>query len=85
MFATFALTILFSALVTRADVVPASPGPGDVFNTGATCRTDWNGDTSSNTVWKGMSIELMTGSNFGMIHLTSKSCPTIQPFHIPEL
>jgi hypothetical protein len=74
MFGTFALTALLasaSALVARADVVPSVPGPGVVYNSGATCRIEWDGDKDSNTVWKNMSIELMTGSNFGMVHLTS--------------
>jgi hypothetical protein len=73
MFRNLALTVLFTAIVTRADVVPSVPGPGVVYKTGGTCSTAWNGDMASNTVWKNMSIELMTGSNFNMVHLTSKS------------
>lgn len=75
MFGKFALTaFLASALVARADVVPSVPGPGVVYNSGATCHIEWDGDKDSNTLWKNMSIELMTGSNFEMVHLTSASC-----------
>lgn len=77
MFGKFALTAFLasaSLLVARADVVPSVPGPGVVYNSGATCRIEWDGDKDSNTVWKNMSIQLMTGSNFEMVHLTSASC-----------
>ncbi|KAF8336222.1 hypothetical protein F5887DRAFT_848517, partial [Amanita rubescens] len=50
---------------------PAPPGPGYVANAGSQCGIEWIGDTSSSTVWKGMSIQLMTGDNFNMIPLTT--------------
>lgn len=77
MFRFLGLTVLlFTALAVRADVVPSVPGPGVVYKTGGVCHIEWNGDKSSNTIWKDMSIELMTGSNLNMIHLTSMLCFT---------
>jgi hypothetical protein len=71
MFHTLALTLLFTSLLARADVTPSVPGPGIVYTVGGVCHIEWEGDKDSNTVWKDMSIELMSGSNFDMIHLTS--------------
>ncbi|KAM6497394.1 hypothetical protein JOM56_007867 [Amanita muscaria] len=74
MFSKIALTIFLAtslALMANADVTPDEPGPGAVYKTGGTCRTTWNGDKDSTTAWKNMSIELMTGDNFDMIHLTT--------------
>jgi hypothetical protein len=71
MFGTLALTVLFTSLLARADVTPSVPGPGIVYTVGGVCHIEWDGDHDSNTVWKDMSIELMSGSNFDMIHLTS--------------
>ncbi|KAF8634652.1 hypothetical protein AX15_000792 [Amanita polypyramis BW_CC] len=74
MFRKLALTAFFvilSASFSRADVTPSDPGPGTVSNAGSTCYITWIGDTSSPTAWKGMSIELMTGSNYDMVHLTT--------------
>jgi hypothetical protein len=74
MFATHAFAALL-ALATPffalADVTPSEPGPGDSFNAGTTCHTTWLGDTDSTTTWKNMAIELMSGSNLGMVHITS--------------
>jgi hypothetical protein len=74
MFAASLFTALLatSALrLARSDVTPNEPGPGDSFNQGTQCHIAWAGDTNSTTVWKGMAIELMSGSNLGMVHLTS--------------
>lgn len=64
-----------SALLVRADVLPTGPSPGDSFKQNSTCLVTWAGDTNSTTLepkaWKNMSIELMTGDNFAMVHLTS--------------
>ncbi|KAF8888077.1 hypothetical protein BD779DRAFT_1419571, partial [Infundibulicybe gibba] len=62
---------LASALVARADVTPSEPGPGDSFNAGATCHVSWDGDKDSTTAWKNMSIQLMSGSNTAMTHITT--------------
>lgn len=89
-----ALLVLVAPLVARADVTPSEPGPGDSFNAGATCHTNWIGDTNSTTEWKNMAIELMTGSNLGMVHLTTVAtnqdgtkdgtftfpCPQVNPY-----
>ncbi|KAF6753492.1 hypothetical protein DFP72DRAFT_751064, partial [Ephemerocybe angulata] len=75
MFAKFSLpTILAAAAlvgVVRADVTPSEPGPGTKFNAGTTCTVSWEGDKDSTTAWKDMSIQLMTGDNFAMVHLTT--------------
>jgi hypothetical protein len=73
MFTRFAFAALAaSALVAvHADPNPSEPGPGDVFNQGANCPIAWDADTSG--AWKEMYIELMTGDNFNMVHLTSES------------
>ena len=67
--------LLFSALIAgvafvRADPNPSEPGPGDIFNEGATCHIAWDPDTTG--VWKVMNIELMSGSNLQMNHITSE-------------
>ncbi|KAF8075251.1 hypothetical protein FPV67DRAFT_624524 [Lyophyllum atratum] len=74
MFGTYTLTALLASatlLVVRADVVPTVPGPGTVYKEGGTCHTEWDGDAGSPTAWKNMAIELMTGDNFNMKHLTT--------------
>ncbi|KAI0367619.1 hypothetical protein BV20DRAFT_928283, partial [Pilatotrama ljubarskyi] len=53
----------------RADPVPTAPGPGDVFKEGTQCTFTWDVDTTG--TWKEMNVELMTGDNFNMIHLTT--------------
>lgn len=68
-------TILASSVVllSQAQVDPNEPGPGESFPQGGTCHIAWNGDTTSGstTAWKDMAIELMTGSNEKMVHLTT--------------
>ncbi|KAF8240226.1 hypothetical protein L208DRAFT_1233636 [Tricholoma matsutake] len=71
MFGTSALTVLFTALVAHAIIVPSVPGPGVIYKTGDICHLEWTGDQVSTNVWQNTTIELMTGSNFGMIHLTT--------------
>ncbi|KAG6825598.1 hypothetical protein H0H92_003095 [Tricholoma furcatifolium] len=56
--------------VVRADVFPNYPA-GDLQTTGKPCKIGWAGDSSSKTAWKDMSIELMTGDNYNMVHLTT--------------
>ncbi|KAL0576953.1 hypothetical protein V5O48_005024 [Marasmius crinis-equi] len=87
----FILTTL-TALAVRADVTPNEPGPGSVFRQGQKCRTAWTGDKDGN--WGDMAIELMTGDNLHMIHLTTVAtgldgnkdgkfefdCPEVDPF-----
>ncbi|KAA1470106.1 hypothetical protein DENSPDRAFT_741982, partial [Dentipellis sp. KUC8613] len=48
---------------------PTEPGPGEVFKEGQTCHIAWDPDTTG--TWKTMNIELMTGNNFAMVHLTT--------------
>ncbi|KIM39605.1 hypothetical protein M413DRAFT_19748 [Hebeloma cylindrosporum] len=66
-----ALLALATPFFALADVTPSEPGPGDSFNAGATCRTTWLADPDSTTVWKNMAIQLMSGSNLGMVHITT--------------
>lgn len=58
-----------SAAFVRAEVVPTAPGPGDIFKEGGQCSFTWDADTSG--VWKTMNVQLMTGSNTGMVHITT--------------
>ena len=67
-FAAFVATL---AAVSHAEPVPSEPSPGSKFNAGATCHIAWDVDTSG--TWKQMSIELMSGSNLAMNHITSTS------------
>ncbi|KAG6865653.1 hypothetical protein C0991_000572 [Blastosporella zonata] len=73
MFVKFALSAFLAStsLLVRADVTPSDPGPGVVYNVGGTCHITWTGDATSTTAWKDMSIELMTGDNLEMVHLTT--------------
>jgi len=74
MFASSVLPVLaaiISTYVVNADVTPLTPAPGDVFNAGTPCTTTWAGDSSSTTAWKNMAIEMMTGANLEMVHLTT--------------
>lgn len=65
-------SLLFAAsAVVRAEVTPSEPGPGSSYTAGETCTVSWDGDRDSDTIWKDMSIQLMTGDNFNMIHLTT--------------
>lgn len=70
--ASFLATIVAAslALVARADPVPSEPGPGDIFNQGANCPISWDVDPTG--VWTTMNIELMSGSNSKMNHITSE-------------
>lgn len=78
------IAVLASAFVTRAEVIPSEPSPGSIFNEGQNCRVSWNGDPESTATWKSMAIELMTGDNFNMIHLTSELYPPLMvlTFHL---
>jgi hypothetical protein len=58
------------SLIVRGEVFPDKPA-GDVYTTGKDCLIHWTGDTNSTTNWKDMAIELMTGDNFNMVHLTT--------------
>ena len=80
MFAILA-TILAASLV-RADVVPTGPAPGDIFNEGTTCNIAWTADTTG--AWKTTNIELMTGDNLNMVHLTSMFSFAAALIHSPN-
>jgi hypothetical protein len=67
----FPAFILSLALVVFADPDPIVPDPGHIFNEGSTCQIGWNPDTTGQ--WQTMNIELMTGNNLQMVHLTSSS------------
>ncbi|KAI9458409.1 hypothetical protein BJY52DRAFT_429876 [Lactarius psammicola] len=61
--------ILSAVLVALADPTPSEPAPGEIFNEGSTCHVAWTPDASG--VWKTLNIELMTGDNINMVHLTT--------------
>ncbi|KAG7443975.1 uncharacterized protein BT62DRAFT_971781 [Guyanagaster necrorhizus] len=67
----FTITVISAIIGAYADVVPTVPGPGDSYDEGDTCVIEWTGDKSSTTAWKDMAIELMTGSNTAMVHITT--------------
>lgn len=69
---TFLALLAFAApLLVLADVGPIAPAPNDTFIEGSNCHVAWTGDTSSTTLWKNMAIELMSGPNDPMVHITS--------------
>jgi len=70
MFAPFALVTLLSTVVVQAAVVPVTPGPGSIFNEGGPCTVSWQGDPES-PFWGTMALQLMSGDNLNMIHLTT--------------
>jgi len=65
----FPAFILSLALVAFAEVNPTLPDPGHIFNEGSNCQIGWTPDPTGR--WKTMNIELMTGDNFKMVHLTT--------------
>ncbi|KAG6818646.1 hypothetical protein H0H93_003181 [Arthromyces matolae] len=73
MFTRLALTAFLAStsFLVRADVTPSDPGPGVVYQVGGTCHIAWDKDSTSATAWQNMAIELMTGDNYNMIHLTT--------------
>ena len=71
MFAFVALLAFAAPFFVRAIVSPLEPAPGDIEYQGSQCVVSWTGDPNSTTLWKGMAIELMTGNNLQMVHLTS--------------
>ncbi|TFK24545.1 hypothetical protein FA15DRAFT_592251 [Coprinopsis marcescibilis] len=95
---TSAFTTLALALVTplfvRAVVTPNEPGPDSSYTAGGTCSIVWAGDADSDTLWADMSIQLMTGNNFEMVHITTVAtgqdgtvdgsftytCPEVDPY-----
>lgn len=66
-----ALATLFSAFAisVNAIVSPLEPSPGVVYRQGQMCRTNWAGDISGS--YGQMSIQLMTGNNWNMVHIDS--------------
>ena len=66
---------LLAAVAVQADPNPSEPGPGSVYNEGSTCHIAWDADTTG--VWTVMNIELMSGSNTAMNHITSMYDPLL--------
>lgn len=64
----FVATVL-AAVAARADPNPSEPGPGAVYKEGGQCHISWDPDTTG--TWTTMNIELMSGSNLQMNHITS--------------
>ncbi|KAH9951598.1 hypothetical protein B0H21DRAFT_182468 [Amylocystis lapponica] len=81
-------------LLARSEFTPVSPGPGDKFAAGSACSMQWDGDTSG--TWTNVTIDLMSGSNGNMTHVTnvatgldgtntslspfSWTCPEVDPY-----
>ncbi|KAK7022882.1 hypothetical protein VNI00_016869 [Paramarasmius palmivorus] len=57
------------AVGVHAIVGPTEPTPGNTYNEGSKCNIQWQGDKDGK--WKDMSIQLMTGDNLNMVHLTT--------------
>ncbi|KAG7097525.1 hypothetical protein E1B28_004868 [Marasmius oreades] len=88
----FILTALITAVAVRADATPIEPGPGSVFKQGGECHTAWTGDKDGK--WANMAIQLMTGADLKMVHLTTVAtgldgnqdgsfqfiCPEVDPY-----
>jgi len=68
-FATLALAAACTFALSRAQVIPTGPAPGDKFISGQDCTIQWDADTTG--TWKTAYIELMSGNNIDMIHLTT--------------
>ncbi|TFL02159.1 hypothetical protein BDV98DRAFT_566808 [Pterulicium gracile] len=64
---TFAVATLLTPLLAQAIITPSSPTPGSTFNEGTKCTVAWNGDPA----WEETNIQLMTGDNFQMVHLST--------------
>jgi len=60
-------SIAAQALFVLADPTPSVPGPGDSYNEGTDCQIEWAADDSK--TWTAMTISLMTGDNWNMVHL----------------
>jgi hypothetical protein len=71
-------TILAAVASVNADPTPTVPGPGDTYNEGSNCQIEWTADPTG--AWKTMNIELMTGGNLAMKHLTSAYTRVIPAF-----
>ncbi|KAI5123196.1 hypothetical protein M0805_003963 [Coniferiporia weirii] len=69
MFKALFVAAALPALAVLAEVVPSEPAPGNIYNEGASCTIQWDADTTG--VWTTLNIELMTGSNSDMVHLTT--------------
>lgn len=67
----FALALAVVAVfgVANAAPNPTEPSSTSVFNVGQTCSVKWDPDSTGS--WKNMSIQLMTGDNWNMIHITT--------------
>jgi len=61
------VAVAVGALLVCADPDPTVPGPGDVYSEGSDCKIGWSPDTTG--TWTEMSIQLMTGNNWEMVHL----------------
>ncbi|CAE6394293.1 unnamed protein product [Rhizoctonia solani] len=48
---------------------PTEPSGSSVFNAGQQCTIKWDADATGS--WKDMNIQLMTGDNWNMIHITT--------------
>lgn len=66
---TVAGMVAIVAGVVSAAPNPTEPSSASVFKVGDVCTIKWDADSTGK--WKAMNIELMTGDNFSMVHLTT--------------
>lgn len=66
---SLAVAVAASFALSRAQVIPSEPAPGRDFQIGGTCEISWTPDTSG--TWGTTYVQLMTGSNDQMVHLTT--------------
>lgn len=62
-----ALLLVSQVFQASADPTPREPYSASVYNEGGDCTIIWDADPTG--TWTTMNIQLMTGSNFDMVHL----------------
>jgi len=85
-------SVILAPFFAKADPNPTEPSGLSVFNEGETCLIRWDPDTTGE--WTTMNIQLMTGSNLNMVHITTVAtvdgtdaennsyeypCPAVEP------
>jgi hypothetical protein len=71
MFTPLALALLSSPLLASAIILPSEPTPDTVFTEGSKCHIAWSADANAASAWKTTNIQLMTGDNYKMVHLST--------------
>jgi hypothetical protein len=89
----FARSVAFLAALAAVAQAQIDPGVGETFKAGSECSVEWKVDPTG--LWKTMHIQLMSGSNFDMKHVTTAgtvdgtdptkttftwTCPELDPY-----